>query len=119
MTPDKIIVAVLCLFGIMFIYWYFLRRKTIVTTVDASVDILVDGGYSPEVITIKKGKKVDIHFLRKDPSSCLEEVLIPEFNIKKYLPLNKITTITIEPENAGSFQFSCGMNMFHGKIIVE
>ena len=118
MTLDKIIVGVVSIAGMIGIYWFFLKRVTTAVMVDKSIDIIVDGGYVPEVISVKKDQKVDIHFFRKDPSSCLEEVIISDFKIKTYLPLNKKTTVTIRPAKTGNYQFSCGMNMFHGKIIV-
>ena len=84
-----------------------------------SIDIIVKGGYSPEVVSIPKGKTTVINFIRKDSSSCLEEVVIPDFKIKTYLPLNKTTAIQITPKESGTFEISCGMNMFHGKIVVR
>jgi plastocyanin domain-containing protein len=62
---------------------------------------------------------ISCHFLRKDPSSCLEEVVIGDFKIRKYLPLNKEVTLEINPQKKGVFSFSCGMGMFHGKIIIR
>ena len=51
---------------------------------DGSVDITVEGGYQPDVISVPKGKTTKINFFRKDPSSCLEEVVLSDFKIKKY-----------------------------------
>ena len=84
-----------------------------------SIDIIVDGGYSPSTIVVKKGQTIKLNFLRKDPSSCLEEVVLGEFKIRRYLPLNKKVTIEIKPQKEGEFPFECGMNMYHGKIIVK
>lgn len=118
MSADKIIVIILGLLGIGFTFWFFLMRKEKEIEIEGEVDIIVEGGYKPEVISIPKGKPTKIDFLRKDQSSCLEEVILSEFKIKKYLPLNQKVTIELNPQNKGTFQFSCGMNMFHGKIIV-
>lgn len=120
MTPDKILVAIATLGGIAFVYWFFLIKKEeeAVVVDKNSIDITVEGGYSPNVISIPKGKPTTINFTRKDPSSCLEEVVLGDFKIRKYLPLNQKTPITITPEKTGEFDYACGMNMFHGKIIV-
>ena len=120
MSIDKIIVTIFSLAGIAFTYWFFLMRqeKELSVTSD-SVDITVDGGYQPEVISILKDKVTKINFLRKDPSSCLEEVILSDIKIRKYLPLNEKVTVEIKPEKSGEFKYSCGMNMFHGKIIVK
>lgn len=117
---DKIIVTIVGVFGIFFTYWFFLvKKESKAKEVTDSIDILVKGGYLPDVISVKKGKTVTLNFIRKDESSCLEEVLLSDFKIKKYLPLNKKISIQITPQKIGKFDFSCGMGMFHGKLIVK
>lgn len=120
MTPDKLLVIIVSIFGIGFTYWFFLMKKDDETVVvsGSSIDIIVEGGYSPNVISIPKGKTTKINFIRSDPSSCLEEVVLSDFKIRKYLPLNKKVTIEVTPQKIGEFPFSCGMNMFHGKLKV-
>lgn len=119
MTLDKIIVIIFGTIGIVFTYWFFLMKKDTATVVRDSVDIKVDGGYSPNVISVSRNKKTTLTFLRTDPNSCLEEVLLPEFKIRKFLPLNKKVDITITPKQAGEYEIVCGMSMFHGKILVK
>ena len=119
MALDKILITIIGILGIGFTYWFFLMKKNKEITVSDSVDIIVDGGYSPNVISILKGKTTKINFIRKDSNSCLEEVVLGDFKIRKYLPLNQKITIEITPQKSGEFIYSCGMNMFHGKIIVK
>lgn len=119
MVLDKIVVALTGLTGIIFVYWFFLMKKDQKVIVSDELDILVEGGYRPSTVVLQKGKSTKLHFLRKDSSSCLEEVVLSDFKIRKYLPLNTKTTIEITPQKTGEFGFSCGMNMFHGKIIVR
>jgi plastocyanin domain-containing protein len=120
MELDKVIVFIASLGGIGFTYWFFLmkKEKEVAVTTD-SVDIVVKGGYNPEVISIPYKKTTKLNFLRKDTNSCLEEVVLGDFRIKKYLPVNEKVTITVTPEKKGAFRYSCGMGMFHGKIIVK
>jgi plastocyanin domain-containing protein len=119
MEFDKIFVALFTIAGMVFTYWFFLMKKEEVVSVTDSVDIIVEGGYSPNIISIPVNKVTRISFTRKDPSSCLEEVVLSDFRIKKYLPHNKKVTVAVMPKKKGEFGFACGMNMFHGKIIVE
>ena len=119
MIIDKIFVTIFGLAGIVFTYWFFLMKKEDVISVTDSVDITVDGGYTPEVISILKDKTTKINFFRNDPSSCLEEVVLSDFKIRKFLPMNQKVTIEINPKKAGEYVFTCGMNMFHGKIVVR
>lgn len=119
MSLDKILVTIFSLAGIAFTIWFFLmRNEQVVEVTSDSIDITVSGGYRPEVISIPKGKTTTVNFLRKDPSSCLEEVVLSDFKVRKYLPLNKKVSIELTPQKAGEFAFSCGMNMFHGKVKV-
>lgn len=119
MTFDKLFVAVFSIVGVVVTYWFFLMRKeSEATAISESVDVIVNGGYQPEVISIPLGKTTKINFLRKDPSPCLEEVILSDFKIKKYLPLNQRVSVEITPRNKGEYGFTCGMNMFHGKLRV-
>ena len=119
MSIDKFFVAILSIAGMVFTYWFFLMKKEDVVSVTDSVDIVVEGGYTPNIISIPKGRTTKISFTRKDPSSCLEEVILGDFKIRKFLALNKKVTIEVTPQKAGEYPFSCGMNMFHGKIVVR
>ncbi|KKS89020.1 MAG: hypothetical protein UV64_C0014G0010 [Parcubacteria group bacterium GW2011_GWC1_43_11b] len=119
MDADKIIVIIVSFLGIIFTYWFFLTKKGQAVSVSDSVDIVVDGGYSPEIISISKGKTTKLNFTRRDPTSCLEEVVLGDFKIRRHLPLNQKVTIELKPEKSGEFTYTCGMNMYHGKIIVK
>lgn len=116
---DKLLVAVFGFSGMVFTYWFFLMKKEKEVAVETEVDITVSGGYSPEVVSIPLGKTTKINFIRTDPTDCLSEVVLSDFRIKKELPLNKKITVEITPEKAGEFGYACGMNMYHGKIVVR
>lgn len=116
---DKIIVTILGLSGIAFTYWFFLMKKDDFVEVENAVDITVDGGYTPSAISIPIGKTTQINFVRKDPNTCLEEVILSDFRIRKYLPMKKKISISITPQKEGTYNFECGMGMFHGKIMAK
>ena len=115
---DKIIVTILGVFGIIFTFWFFLMKKDKTVAVKDEIEIVVDGGYTPESISIPKGRTSKITFFRKDPNSCLEEVVLGDFKIRKQLLLNQKVVIELTPQQSGEFKYSCGMGMYHGKIIV-
>ncbi len=119
MSLDKILVLIFGVLGAIFTYWFFLMKKEKEVRVSGEVDIAVSGGYSPEVISIPLGKTTRINFKRVDPTDCLSEVVLPDFRIKKELPLNQKVSVEITPEKAGEYLYACGMNMYHGKIIVK
>lgn len=119
MRTDEIVVIVSGVLGVVFTYWFFLGKKRKGVEVEGSVDVTVDGGYSPEVIAIPVGKATKISFTRRDPTDCLEELVIPDFRIKRSLPLNQRVTVEVVPKKAGEYVYHCGMNMYKGKIIVK
>ncbi len=119
MPIDKVLVGIGGVAAILFVAWFFFGKKVKEVAVERQVQIVVEGGYSPEVIDVKQGRPVTLNFLRKDPSSCLEEVVLPDFGVRKHLELNQTTSIEITPRQSGEFTFSCGMNMYHGKIKVS
>ena len=116
---DKIIVLIFGSLSIIFTYWFFFMKKINTVQAEGRVNILVDGGYKPERISIPYGQTTKLVFERKDSNSCLEEVILSDFKIKKSLPLNEKVTVEITPDKKGEFDFSCGMGMFHGKLIVK
>lgn len=119
MEIDKILVLIISLAGILFTYWFFLQKKDVEIQAGKEIDILVDGGYNPASVVIVENKTTKLNFLRKDSSSCLEEVVLGDFKIRKFLPLNEKVSIEITPKKKGEFGFSCGMGMFHGKLVVR
>lgn len=104
--------------------WWFLlskpqSKKATATGGIQEVTITVDGGYEPSRIVVQAGQPVRLNFHRLDPSSCLEQVLIPDFHIAADLPVNVVTSVEFTPKKAGNYIFTCGMNMFRGEIIAE
>ena len=116
---DKLIVIIAGFLSIIFTLWFFFGKKEEEVEVKTAIDIIVDGGYNPSRIIIRNNQPTTLNFIRKDGNPCLEEVVLSGFKIKKYLPLGKKVPIIIKPTKAATFPFSCGMNMFHGKIIVK
>lgn len=115
---DKIIVSGIGVLLLGGIYWFFFGKKEETGVTSDQWDILVDGGYKPNRIRIPKDKTVTLKITRKDTNPCLEEIMFPDYKIKKYLPLNKQTTIILNPPHLKISEFHCGMNMYHGKIKV-
>ena len=110
--------------AIAWVNWYFLfaERRAVAasSTGDTQeVTIVVKGGYDPGVVRLKQGIPARLVFDRQDTSSCSEEVVIPEFGIKKFLPSFQRTAVELTPNKAGTFEITCGMSMLHGKLVVE
>lgn len=106
---------------IAFIVWWFWIKKTAPLKATADeIEITVDNGvYSPARIEVKKGKTIKLTFLRKDPSPCAEKVLFDELGVSLDLPVNKKVSLTLKPEQAGEYSFTCQMKMYQGTLIVS
>jgi plastocyanin domain-containing protein len=125
MTPDRIFVTLGGVAAIAFIVWFFwLVKKTGVKAALTSggyqeMAVLVKGGYTPDVITVERGKPVRLNFMRAESASCSEMVLFPDFNKSAKLPEGETVPVELMPDKAGEFGFQCQMGMFRGKLIVE
>src|SRR3989338_69709 len=99
---DKLIVTISGIGLIGAIYWFFFGvKEKAVTTIDKSITISVDGGYKPKSIKIPMSKKTTLIFIRKDDNSCLEDLILPDFKIKKFLPMHTPVTVTLSPTRPG------------------
>ena len=83
------------------------------------IDIVVQGGYSPATIRVAAGQPVRLVFDRQETSSCSEEVVFPDFGLRKFLPAHQKTALEVTPPAPGSYDFTCGMGMLHGRLIAE
>ena len=64
------------------------------------------------------GVPTRVTFTRKTDATCGTEVLFPDYNIKKALPLNQAVVVEFTPRK-GEIKFTCGMNMLQGKVVAQ
>ncbi|SHJ04330.1 Cupredoxin-like domain-containing protein [Hymenobacter daecheongensis DSM 21074] len=108
-----------------FVIWYFFfSARRMVSAVSSSggvqqVSITVKGGYSPDVVEVERGKPVQLSFYRDEENSCSEELLFPDFSIRRALPAFQTTLVELLPQQAGTFAFTCGMGMLRGRLVVR
>ena len=111
--------------AIAFVLWYFFfaERATAIARASAGgaqeTTIVVRGGYAPSVVRTRAGVPLRLVFDRQETAGCSEEVVFPAFNLRRFLPAHAKTTIEITPPAPGTYEFSCGMSMLHGKVIAE
>ncbi|MGH2683392.1 MAG: heavy metal translocating P-type ATPase [Actinomycetota bacterium] len=83
------------------------------------VEVTVKGGYSPSVIRVRQGVPLRITFDRQESGECTSEVVFSDFRLRRTLPAFARTTVELLPARSGEFGFACGMNMVHGRLIIE
>ena len=109
---------------IAWVVWYFFLSKRAeegsASTAGAfqEIQVTIKGGYIPEVIHASSGLPLRIHFRREETSPCSEEVVFPELGIRHHLPAFETTAVDIPAPQAGSYNFSCAMDMMHGRLEV-
>jgi len=124
MNSTQIVVNLIGLAAIAWIVWYFwfYRKEGVSVTETAGVQeatIQVKGGYTPDVIVVKHGKPVRLHFNRQESSLCSEMVIFDKINQSAKLPEGETVTIEFTPQATGEIPFQCQMGMLRGKLIVE
>jgi plastocyanin domain-containing protein len=124
-TPADWGVALGAAAAILLVNWYFFASGRAVTAASAGdggrqdVTITVHGGYDPATVRVKSGEPVRLHFDRQETSSCSEEVVFPDFGVRRFLPAHEETVIEVTPPAPGTYEFACGMGMLHGRLIAE
>ena len=76
-------------------------------------------GFEPDTLTLQAGRAARITFTRTTDETCAKEVVVPDYGIRKALPLNQPVTVEFVPKNGGGAGFACGMNMLKGTLVVQ
>ncbi|MBI1758948.1 MAG: heavy metal translocating P-type ATPase [Actinobacteria bacterium] len=103
-------------------WFFFAPRKARIAQLGGGVqrvDVVVHGGYRPDVIRVRQGVPVELVFDRQESGDCTSRVVFGDFAVSAALPAFTRTTVQLDPVRAGSFGFACGMNMVHGTLIVD
>jgi len=80
---------------------------------------ITTGGYEPTAFKLRKGIPARVTFLRTTDATCVKEIVLPDFGIRRTLPLNQSVVVSFTPTRRGTFTFVCGMNMMSGQMIVQ
>ena len=124
MTSAQLVVTLSGLAAIAWVNWYFFvaGRTPVVASVGQGgaqrVRVEVKGGYMPAVIRVRAGSPVHLEFHRDETNPCTEEVVLPDFGIRTFLPAHRTTSVSFTP-GEGTYEFACGMGMVRGTIIAE
>ncbi len=106
-----------------FIVWWFWLWKPKAAAMASDrgvVEVHVkEGAYDPAYIRGVVGQPLRLRFIREDATPCAEYVVFKAFGIQKQLPLGEPVEFSITPSTAGEFDFTCQMQMYRGKLLVE
>lgn len=79
---------------------------------------ITESGYVPKALTLKAGVPARVTFLRTTDVGCGGEVVFPDLDIQRELPLNEPVVVEFTPER-GQWEFECGMGMLKGRVVVR
>lgn len=105
-------------------WWFFLAQRRVAvaesgTSGAQQVTIVVRAGYEPSRVRVRAGQPVRLVFDRQERAGCSEEVVFPDFGVRRFLPPFEQTTVELHPMSRGRYEFTCGMGMLHGSLDVE
>jgi len=78
---------------------------------------VTETGYDPGSIQAEAGKAITIVFKRVSDAGCGQEIVFPQHNIRRALPLNQDVEVTLTPRASETINFTCGMGMLRGSIV--
>ena len=87
--------------------------------VQSATVTLTDKGYQPKSLKLRRGIPARVTFIRKIEETCGKAIAIPQYNIRRELPLNEPVVLEFTPNKPGEFNFTCGMGMLRGTLIVQ
>jgi plastocyanin domain-containing protein len=123
MSPLDLGIALSAVALIALVNWFFLGPKGGGAVIAApqpggivEVTVRVEGGYTPSTIEVPAGSRVRVTLERREDNPCSDEIVIPDFGIRKPVPAFGSTVIEFTA-TPGRHEFSCGMGMLHGAII--
>jgi len=124
MAADQLFVTLAGLLAIAAVAWFFWGPRS--TGLHAALTpsgrqeatIVVKGAYSPDVIVVEHGTPVRLTFLRQETAACSEEVVFSDFARRAQLPEGELVPVDFTPEHPGEYEFTCGMGMLRGKLVV-
>src|SRR5262245_34328292 len=123
MSAADVVVVVATALGLVALGWFFFGpRRAGTAALDGGVqriEVTVRGGYRPDVIRVRQGVPVELVFDRQESGECTSRVVFPALRASAALPAYQRTTIRLQPTEPGVVTFACGMNMVHGKLLVE
>lgn len=125
MTTTDILVILGGLALIAGIAWFFWgprksgQRAAVTSSGYQEAMVLVQGGYTPDILIVQHGRPVRLNFRREETAACSEMVVFADFGKSARLPEGQVVPVEFVPDKPGEYEFTCQMGMLRGKLIVE
>ncbi len=83
------------------------------------VDMIVNGGWNPNVIKAKAELPLTINLDVQQAGGCISALVFPQLNVNVPLQSGAKTKLELPPLKPGTYSFSCQMGMVNGQLVVE
>ena len=119
---SEILVSLAGLFAIAAIVWWFWLSTPppVLAAGDKPIEIRVEGGaYQPGVVEVAAGKPLTLRFLRSDTTPCAEQVIFADLALSADLPIGKPRDVSLPALSPGTYEFTCQMGMYRGRLVAK
>jgi plastocyanin domain-containing protein len=105
----------------LIIWWFWLAKpKPKLSQQNDIIEVIAaNGTYSPSIIQANKGQFLTLRFVRKDANPCAEKVIFAALNKSADLPLDEPQDIALTIDTPGTYEFTCQMGMYRGKLLIQ
>lgn len=76
-------------------------------------------GFNPPAVEALAHESVVLFFYRETDATCAREVVLPEYGVRRLLPLRRPVPISFTTKRTGTLTFICGTGRFRGKLLVR
>jgi plastocyanin domain-containing protein len=76
-------------------------------------------GFRPPALEVPRARRLTIELLRTTNETCATKVVFPDEHIERELPLGAPVRVDIAADRARVVNFTCGMGMYRGSVIVR
>ena len=76
-------------------------------------------GYTPANVEATAGQPLSLVFRRTTDEGCGEELVFPDHDIRRDLPLNEDVVVELTPQTGEAIRFTCGMDMYRGSVVAR
>ena len=72
-----------------------------------------------DTLVVAAGEPIRLVFHRHDDSPCSEEVVFPDQGVRATLTQHEDVVVELPPSEPGEYDFHCGMDMLHGRLVAR
>lgn len=84
------------------------------------VSVLVNGGYRPDRIALRRGRPIRLSFQRTyDGESWWDDLDFPYARVLRALPEGETVVVDVGPLEPGEYSFFSGLGTMRGTLVVE